>query len=111
LEALHRPEVQSWPEEAVVVVRRLAEDVVALRTRTQQLEQALHSRIVIEQAKGVLSERLSISVDDAFEVLRRSARSAQVRIHDLADEVVDSPTTPPPVAREIARRRRQQGAR
>jgi AmiR/NasT family two-component response regulator len=111
LEALRRPELATWPDDAVVVVRRLAEDVAALRERSQQLEQALHTRIVIEQAKGVLAERLAVSVDDAFDVLRRSARSAQVRIHDLAFEVVVSPVTPPPVAREIARRRRQQGAR
>jgi AmiR/NasT family two-component response regulator len=111
LEAVRPPEVESWPDDAVVIVRRLAQDVALLRERTQQLEHALESRIVIEQAKGVLAERLEIGPDEAFEVLRRAARSAQIRLHDLAREVVAAPTTPPPVAREIARRRRREGAR
>jgi AmiR/NasT family two-component response regulator len=111
LEAVRPPDVSAWPDEAVVVVRRLAQDVAALRERAQQLEHALESRIVIEQAKGVLAERLSAQPDEAFEVLRRAARSAQVRLHDLANEVVVSPTTPPSVAKELARRRRHEGAR
>jgi AmiR/NasT family two-component response regulator len=95
----------------VLVVRRLAQDVAMLRERTQQLEEALESRIAIEQAKGVLAERLGTTPADAFELLRRSARSTQIRLHDLARDVVQSPTTPEPIARELARRRRQEGTR
>jgi AmiR/NasT family two-component response regulator len=90
----------------VAVVRRLAQDVSDLRPRADQLERALESRVVIEQAKGVLAERLGVPPDAAFDLLRRSARSAQIRLHDLASEVVLSRATPPPVARELARRRR-----
>jgi AmiR/NasT family two-component response regulator len=89
----------------VAAVRRLAVDVASLRERTEQLQRALDSRIVIEQAKGILAERLTLPTDEAFEVLRRAARSAQTPLHDLAHEVVLAPATPPPVAREIARRR------
>ena len=106
METLRPPEHAVWPEEAVAVVRRLAEDVTALRERTRQLEEALESRIAIEQAKGVLAERLGTTPDDAFELLRRAARSTHVRLHDLSRELVGSPATPPSVAREIARRRR-----
>jgi AmiR/NasT family two-component response regulator len=106
LELLRRPEPAVWPEEAVAVVRRLADDVATLRERTRQLEEALESRIAIEQAKGMLAERLATTPDDAFDLLRRAARSTQVRLHDLARELVESPATPPSVAREIARRRR-----
>jgi AmiR/NasT family two-component response regulator len=100
---------RSWPPDAIAVARRLAEDVAALRERAEQLQRALDSRVVIEQAKGVLAERLALPPDEAFEILRRAARSAQSPIHDLAREVVLAPATPPPVAREIARRRRLEG--
>jgi AmiR/NasT family two-component response regulator len=101
--------VATWPAEAVAVVRSLTHDLAQLRERTEQLQRALDSRIVIEQAKGVLAERLALPTDDAFELLRRAARSTQVRLHDLAAEVVVSPATPAAVARELARRRREEG--
>ena len=52
-----------------------------------QLQQALSSRVTIEQAKGVLSERRGITVDEAFDVLRKHARSHNLRLSDLAKEV------------------------
>jgi len=54
-----------------------------------QLQAALTSRIIIEQAKGVLAERLRISTDDAFGVLRGAARSRNRLLSDLAREVAD----------------------
>jgi hypothetical protein len=68
-----------------------------LRERNLQLERALESRIVIEQAKGVLIERLALAPDLAFEILRRAARSQRRRIHVLAAEVVASRDTPPDI--------------
>jgi ANTAR domain/GAF domain len=60
---------------------------------TIQLQTALHSRVTIEQAKGMLAERLRISVDDAFNLLRRHARSHNLRLSDLARDVAQgSPT-------------------
>ncbi len=52
-----------------------------------QLQQALTSRIVIEQAKGVLAERLKISADDAFEVLRGGSRARNRLLSELARDV------------------------
>jgi hypothetical protein len=52
-----------------------------------QLQLALTSRITIEQAKGVLAERLQISPDDAFEVLRGAARSRNRLLSDLARDI------------------------
>ena len=80
-------------------VERLRELVTSLLVKNQQLEQALESRIVIEQAKGVLAERYQLTVDDAFTLLRRSARNHRVRLHALAGAVVasrDTPTQIPP---------------
>jgi transcriptional regulator with GAF, ATPase, and Fis domain len=54
---------------------------------TEQLQHALNSRIVIEQAKGVLSERGQISVQDAFIVLRGYARSHNRELAELARDV------------------------
>src|ERR1700691_1307708 len=61
---------------------------------TGQLQAALSSRIVIEQAKGVLAERLKISTDDAFGVLRTAARSRNRLLSDLAREVAIGSTDP-----------------
>lgn len=54
----------------------------------EQLEGALHSRVLIEQAKGVLAERGSLNMDEAFRRLRAHSRNASVRLTDLAHDVV-----------------------
>jgi hypothetical protein len=53
-----------------------------------QLQTALHSRIAIEQAKGVLAERFGTDVDDAFAAMRRHARSRGQQLTDLARAIV-----------------------
>lgn len=58
------------------------------RRTSEQLQQALETRIVIEQAKGTLAAAYDISVDDAFRILRKYARDHNRRIHDVADAVV-----------------------
>ena len=61
-----------------------------LLERTIQLQTALKSRVVIEQAKGILAERNATSPDEAFEGMRREARSRRTKLHDLAAEIVAS---------------------
>src|SRR6185369_10774502 len=64
----------------------------AIRARdavTEQLQTALNSRILIEQAKGILAERLHVDVADAFAVLRNGARRNNRRLSELAQAVVD----------------------
>jgi GAF domain-containing protein len=53
-----------------------------------QLQQALDSRSLIEQAKGVLMERRGLDQQAAFELLRSRARSTRRRLHDVARETV-----------------------
>ncbi|MFE0766389.1 ANTAR domain-containing protein [Streptomyces smyrnaeus] len=56
---------------------------------TEQLQTALNSRVLIEQAKGTLAERLGLEVDEAFMILRSEARSRNRRLSDFAKAVVD----------------------
>lgn len=54
-----------------------------------QLQEALNSRVVIEQAKGIMAERLGLGVDEAFGRLRRYARHSGRRLGEVAQEVID----------------------
>ncbi len=76
------------PEEAQVLVDRLLAVAAQANVRQGQLQHALDSRVAIEQAKGVLAERLGIGVDEAFDALRRAARSNRMKVHELARAVV-----------------------
>lgn len=55
----------------------------------EQLNHALNSRVTIEQAKGVLSERLGVDMERAFATMRNHARGHNLRLVDVAREVVD----------------------
>lgn len=65
-------------------------------TLTEQLQTALDNRVLIEQAKGVLAERLHLDMDEAFALLRRYARNHHRRLSDLAQAVVDGTDQIPP---------------
>ena len=87
--------------ETAATLEHLLEHVARLELENGQLREALDSRIVIEQAKGVLAERYFLVPDQAFEAMRRAARSSGRRIHEVAREVVASTHTPTMVVREI----------
>ncbi|MFC7405130.1 GAF and ANTAR domain-containing protein [Georgenia alba] len=91
-------ERRDWPEEDVAAAGLLADMATGYLINAsthnqqaelnQQLSHALESRVVIEQAKGIIAEARSLSVDQAFELIRRHARNHQVRVRDLADAIV-----------------------
>ena len=56
---------------------------------TEQLQAALNTRVVIEQAKGVLSERAGIALSDAFALMRTRARATQQPLTTIAYSVLD----------------------
>jgi hypothetical protein len=53
----------------------------------EQLQTALDSRVVIEQAKGVLAQHLKVGMDAAFDLLRRYSRNGNVRLADTARQI------------------------
>jgi transcriptional regulator with GAF, ATPase, and Fis domain len=58
-------------------------------TLTEQLQTALNSRVLIEQAKGMVAERLHLDMAEAFVLLRGTARSHNRRLSDLATAIVN----------------------
>jgi ANTAR domain len=65
-----------------------------LEATIAQLEHALATRVQIERAIGILAERHRVAPRQAFDLLRKVARTSGNRVHDLADEVVASATNP-----------------
>lgn len=66
------------------------DEVARLQLSVRQLQHALASRVLIEQAIGVLAERRGSTSREAFELLRKVSRSRGAKVHDLAQRVVDS---------------------
>lgn len=62
-------------------------------TLIDQLQTALNSRVIVEQAKGILAERRGIDPGDAFTLLRNYARNHGQRLTELAAAVIDGSTT------------------
>jgi transcriptional regulator with GAF, ATPase, and Fis domain len=62
-------------------------------TLNEQLQIALNSRVIIEQAKGKLAERLGVDMDHAFGLLRDQARTRNLRLSDLAQAFIDGTDT------------------
>jgi AmiR/NasT family two-component response regulator len=78
------------------------ERIAELETENEQLRKALQSRIIIEQAKGMLIERLDLPEDAIFELLRSAARRSRMNLHELCAEVLRSRVTPEYIERQVA---------
>jgi GAF domain-containing protein len=72
-------------------------------TLNEQLQAALNSRVIIEQAKGKLAERLGLEMDEAFNVLRSYARARNRGLSELSrafiegsEQLPDLKAGPPP---------------
>jgi hypothetical protein len=95
----HEPE--GLGAEVVAVVQALADvatialvqdrSIVRADLLNDQLQAALDSRIVVEQAKGAIAASLGVGVAEAFERMRREARSARVSLTDYAQELLQNP--------------------
>ncbi len=67
---------------------------LAVARNEESLRQALHTRTVIGQAQGILMERFNIEPEQAFNVLRRYSQDQNVRLSDLAQQLVGSRELP-----------------
>ena len=61
-----------------------------------QLNHALSSRVVIEQAKGILAQRAGFDMEAAFSWLRSHARSHNLRLVEVAQSIIDGTVVPEP---------------
>jgi GAF domain-containing protein len=96
---IYNGEPRDWRESDVRVARVLcdmaaayisnASELEQARRTGEQLQEALESRIIIEQAKGVLASQMGVSVDEAFSVLRHHARSHGATLRAVAGAVVN----------------------
>jgi hypothetical protein len=71
-----------------------ADEAARLAVTVAQLEHALVSRVMVEQAIGVLAERHRLRPRDAFDLLRKAARSRGRRVTEIAEDVVSSTANP-----------------
>ncbi len=96
---------QTPMDEADVIVARAFADLATLsivqhrataesQRLNEQLASALMSRVVIEQAKGVISERAGVDMAEAFARLRSYARGGNRRLTDVAEAAVDGTLDP-----------------
>lgn len=91
----HRPD--AFDHEDVYVALALSAHVaVALADaqNAEQMERAVSSRTVIGQAEGILMERFDISAEQAFEVLRRVSQDGNVKLNQVAADLVRTRRTP-----------------
>jgi GAF domain-containing protein len=105
LTAVRRPdrpwqaqEVESLLTYASVVASLVRAAAESERTTQviDQLEHALHHRVLIEQAKGILMEREQLDPAGAFDRLRKAARAGRRRVSEVAAEVVAGHPLPSP---------------
>jgi len=96
---LFRSDAGELSEDDVAVAQALADvatiailqhrAVLEAQVVNEQLNHALNSRIVIEQAKGVLAEQAGLDMEQAFSTLRNHARSHNLRLVDVAQDLID----------------------
>jgi GAF domain-containing protein len=79
---------QAFADVATIAIlqHRAATEAFALN---EQLNRALNTRIVIEQAKGMIAERQGLDMEQAFATLRNHARNHNLRLADVASDVIE----------------------
>ncbi len=104
---LYATSVESFEDPAAGAARGLAHQasvvlanaaaLMSSQLTNEHLQEALQSRDLIGQAKGILMARQAISADDAFDILRRASQRSGRKLRDVAAELiarVDAPENP-----------------
>lgn len=96
---LYASAVRVWSEEDLAVAQVLADiatsyiinasERATMQRRADQLAQALESRVVIEQAKGMLAAERKVRPDDAFGLIRHHARNHNASVRSVAEAIVN----------------------
>ena len=95
---LYSPEPREWSDEDIAVAGVLADVATSyvvnaskLRQQEQlseQLQGALESRVIIEQAKGITAQQNSVSIDKAYQLMRVHARNNNASLRMVAEAIV-----------------------
>jgi GAF domain-containing protein len=95
---LYSPEPRSWSDADIAVAGVLADVATSyvvnaskLRQQEQlseQLQEALESRVVIEQAKGITAQQHAVSIEQAYQRMRRHARTNNASLRMVAEAIV-----------------------
>jgi GAF domain-containing protein len=96
---LYSLEPRQWSDGDIAVAAVLADVATSyvvnaskLRQQEQlseQLQEALDSRVIIEQAKGITAQQNAVSVDHAYQLMRRHARNNNASLRVVAEAIVD----------------------
>ncbi len=95
---LYSPQPREWTDGDIAVAAVLADVATSyvvnaskLRQQEQlseQLQEALESRVVIEQAKGITAYKHAVSIDQAYQLMRRHARNNNASLRVVAEAIV-----------------------
>jgi len=95
---LYSPQPREWSDEDIAVAGVLADVATSyvvnaskLRQQeqlTEQLQEALESRVVIEQAKGITAHKHAVTIEQAYQLMRRHARSNNASLRLVAEAIV-----------------------
>lgn len=88
---MRQPDIAAAQALADVATIAILQHRAALEAQVvnEQLNVALNSRVVIEQAKGMVAERIGVPMEEAFSTLRHHARNHNLRLADVARDVID----------------------
>jgi GAF domain-containing protein len=95
---LYSSQPREWSDQDIAVARALADvatshviNLAKLRDQehlNDQLQEALNSRVVIEQAKGITASKHSVTIDQAYQLIRRHARNNNASLRVVAEAIV-----------------------
>jgi len=95
---LYSLEPRDWSDPDIAVARVLADVASSYvvnasklhqqQQLSEQLQEALDSRVIIEQAKGITAQQHSITLDQAYQLMRRHARSNNASLRVVAEAIV-----------------------